>query len=146
MPHGRQQIREAAAAALTGLTTTGTRVYQSRVHPLADNKLPCLLVETNSEQITVESVHAPSMLQRELTLTVRAVAKVTGNLDDTLDTMVAEVETAIGNTTLGGKVKSLVLESIATEMSGESDRPVGVLTMNWRAVYFTVSNAPNTII
>jgi hypothetical protein len=47
--HVRQQIRERVATTLTGLTTTGSKVYQSRVYPLAANNLPGLLVFTNSE-------------------------------------------------------------------------------------------------
>jgi len=38
--HVRQQIRERLATDLTGLTTTGRRVYQSRVYSLEDGNLP----------------------------------------------------------------------------------------------------------
>lgn len=38
--HVRQQIREAVATTLTGLSTTSTRVFQSRLRPLVDADLP----------------------------------------------------------------------------------------------------------
>lgn len=146
MTHARQQIREAAATALTGLATTGSRVYQSRVHPLADSKLPCLLVSTDDEDVSRIDVHSPGINERSLDLVIRAVAKTKTNLDDTLDTMAAEVETALGNTTLSGKVKELYLTRISVAMTGEGETPVGELAMTWRAVYYTASNAPTAAI
>ena len=47
--HVRQQVREAVSTLLTGLTTTESRVYQSRITPLQANELPALLVATNGE-------------------------------------------------------------------------------------------------
>ena len=49
MAHYRQQIRERVATTLTGLTTTGSNVFQSRVYPIEENKLPCLLIYTKDE-------------------------------------------------------------------------------------------------
>lgn len=145
MSHVRQQIREAAATALTGLTTSGARVYQSRVHPLDADKLPCLLVNTDDETVESLQITAPSLLDRSLELTIRAVAKASSNLDDTLDTMVAEVETVLGNSTLGGKVKTLVLSGITVEIE-QLDKPVGIASMKFITTYMTVANAPSTAI
>jgi hypothetical protein len=55
--HARQQIREAAATVVSGLTTTGTRVYQSRMRPVADAGTPCLLVMTSDESIDPATVY-----------------------------------------------------------------------------------------
>lgn len=44
MPTARQQIREALETQLTGLTTTGARVYTSRVYPLNEDNLPALRI------------------------------------------------------------------------------------------------------
>ena len=40
MSHVRQQIREAFGTACTGLTTTGSNVFQSRSYPLETADLP----------------------------------------------------------------------------------------------------------
>lgn len=142
--HVRQQIREAAATAVTGLTTSGARVYQSRVYPLDDSKLPCLLVNTDDETVTDRTDNAPSVLSRSLTLIIKAVARQAADLDDKLDTMVKEVETALGDSVLGGLVKSLNLEGLEIEMSGETEKPSGIATMKFTATYFTVANTPTT--
>lgn len=138
--HHRQVIREAIATALTGLVTTGARVYQSRLHPLEPSKLPCLLVNTDSEDTETITMHPMPLLDRQLTITVRCIAKVSQNLDDVLDTMMAEVEQAIGGNTLNDAVKTLELKTINIEMESETDKPVGIATMSFLTSYMTAAN------
>lgn len=143
--HLRQQIREAIATTLTGLTTTGTRVYQSRLHTLADSNLPCLLVNTDSEEISALSVSEHPLLERSLTLRVRCVAKAVSNLDDTLDTMLKEVETAIGTAadiTFGGLVKSIAPQEIDIEMDDGVEKPVGIASLSYLVTYYTADGSP----
>lgn len=144
MPHVRQQIREAAIAILTGLTITGANVFASRKRPLGDSKLPCLLVFTDDESVSVTSIHAPSVLDRRLQLRVVGLARDTTDLDDTLDAIAAEVEIALGNTDLGGLVQSLVLSSINTDFDDSMDKPAGQIVLTFEANYFTAANAPAT--
>jgi len=49
MAHVRQSIRDNAVTAVTGLSTTGSNVFHSRVYPLGTNKLPALCVYSNAE-------------------------------------------------------------------------------------------------
>lgn len=144
MPHARRQIREAIATAVTGLTTTAARVHQSRVYPLRAADLPCLLIATNSEEVEPLTVHAPPLLDRRLTVTVRGVAVATADLDDTLDGIAAEVETVLGNTTLGGLAKGVLLTSIEVDLDDAIEKPVGIVTLSYRVDYLTAANAPNT--
>ena len=44
--HIRQQIRERAGTVLTGLTTTGTNVFETRIYPLSNTNLPALAIYT----------------------------------------------------------------------------------------------------
>ena len=51
--HVRKQIRDRLVTLLTGLATTGSRVYKSRVYNLAPTyELPCLLIYTLEEDVT----------------------------------------------------------------------------------------------
>lgn len=143
MSHVRQQIREALATAVTGLATTGSRVYQSRIYPLGDSKLPCLLVNTDSEDVEQMTIGPTPDMERTLDLMVRCVAKAVDNLDDMLDTMAAEVETVLGaGSVMPTLIKSIVLASIRIEMDDGKESPVGVATLNYRITYVTASNAP----
>jgi hypothetical protein len=51
MAHVRQSIRDNAVTAVTGLSTTGSNVFRSRVYPLGTNKLPALSIYTDSEVV-----------------------------------------------------------------------------------------------
>ena len=51
MAYIRQSIRDNAVTAITGLSTTGSNVFRSRVYPLGTNKLPALCVYTDSEVV-----------------------------------------------------------------------------------------------
>lgn len=144
MSHVRQQIREAAAAALTGLATTSTRVYQSRIHPLRDADLPCLLISTDEEDVDAENAVMGGELTRNLTLTIKGVAKANANLDDTLDGIAEQVEPMLNDASLGNLVKRCTLEKISVEMDDTLEKPVGIITLNYRTTYFTSPAAPGT--
>ena len=149
MSHIRQQLREAFAAQVTGLTTSGTDVFQSRIRNMAAADIPGLRVYSEQEQIEDDDVLAVPYLQRR-TITIRceAVAKATANLDDTLDTMCKEVEVAIAaNSTLGGLAKlHCSLLSTNIRMDGNSEVPAGMATMTWRVLAYTMSNAPDVAV
>jgi hypothetical protein len=145
--HLRRQIREAVATLLTGLTTTGNRVFKSRVQTLQDNQLPALVILTNEETVTQSSIHSNPLLDRQLSVQVIAKAKANTNLDDTLDQIIKEVEMAVfasnAANTLGGLVKGLVLDSIDITFNGEAETKVGEAVMAFTAVYFNQAATPD---
>lgn len=144
MAHMRTQIRQAVASALAGLPTSGARVFVNRVHELRAADLPCLMVQTGAEpQIDPFTVDGGA-LQRQLLLTVRAIAKAATALDDTLDQMLLEVEGAMALTTLGGLVKRVELKSVDSGLSDALDTPCGELTATWLVTYFTPTATPDT--
>ena len=94
--HLRRQIREAVATAISGLATTGARVFPSRVYPLeTEGDLPGLLVFTLAEASSRSTLPAPGLMQRTVRLQVVAVAEATADLDDALDQICKEVEIAL---------------------------------------------------
>ncbi len=143
--HMRQQIREAMATAVTSLTTTSTRVYQSSVYPLEDANLPGLLVYSDSETVSVLTMHGHPALERKVLLRVVGVAKAVADLDDTLDLIAKEVEIAAANavSALATLKTTLVFTGTQIEMQGTAERPVGTVTLNYEATYFTADNAPD---
>ena len=94
--HIRQQIRERVRTTLTGLTTTGSNVYQSRVYNLEDSKLPAIIIYTKSEDSELLEMGSSRTMQRNLSLVVEAYVKANSNYDDTIDTIAKEVEAAMG--------------------------------------------------
>lgn len=145
MPHHREAIRDAVVARVTNLTTTGTRVYRSRVFPIASHLLPALLVYCTDEVIEPETLPRPQKLRRTLTVVIEGYARATADLDETLDDIAAEVETAIGGgPTLGGACKTCQIRSTSIEMVDGGDQPLGTIRMEFAVEYRTAENAPST--
>lgn len=143
--HLRRQIRGAVTALLTGLPTTGSRVYASRVHPLNESELPALRVYTDEETATIAGMAgAGSLLERRLAVRVEAVVMAVSGFDDTADQISKEVESALAaDYSLGGLVKWMFLSRISQELSGEGDRPVALQVMTFEALYYAGANAPD---
>ena len=59
MAHIRKTIRENIGTALTGLSTTGTSVFESRTFPLNFSALPALLIYTKDEEVIEFSLKTP---------------------------------------------------------------------------------------
>jgi len=135
MAHARQTIREAAATLLTGLTSTGSRVFQSRMVPQS-TALPCLLVTTNDEEITPGTIG--TLLDRQLDLVITGVAKASG-ADDNLDTIAAEVETAMSTFTYRNQ-----LARIEVDFDEALEKPAGRIVLTFRVNYLTAAGSPGT--
>lgn len=145
MAHLRKQIREAIAAAVTGLTTTSTRVYQSRVYAIDSANLPCLAVYTTSEVSDIDSINTPRGLMRTCSINVEGRCRAPSDIDDTMDAICKEVEVALGTSTLSGLVQDLRLASTTLDLARDAEKPTGIVTMTWIAEYRTSENDPETL-
>ncbi len=145
--HVRQQIRERIATTITGLTTTGSNVYQSRVYPLDSVSLPALLVYTLSEGSEVDTMGTSLGLNRTLSVAIEGYVKVNTDFDDVVDDICKEVEAALGaDRALNNLAKSQNITSTEIQFNGEGDQPVGVVTMTYTVVYRTTTTAPDIAI
>jgi hypothetical protein len=135
MAHARQTIREAAATLLTNLTTTGSRVFQSRMVP--QESLPCLLITTNDEEIVPGTIG--NIIERHLDLVVTGCAKAASNVDDTLDTIAAEVETAMAGFSYRNE-----LTRLEVDFDEAVEKPAGRIVLTFRITYLTAAGSPGT--
>jgi hypothetical protein len=145
--HIRQQIRERIATTLTGLTTTGSNVYQSRIYPMQDSNIPGLLVYSTSEDSDIDVMGSTGTLNRLLNVSVEGYVKSTSEFDDKIDDICKEVETAMaGDQTINGLAKNSFLSSTEINYSGEGEQPIGVVTLNYVVQYRTATNAPDVAV
>ena len=145
MAHVRQQIREQVGTTLTGLTTTGSNVFQSRVYPLENTNLPCLLIYTKTESSEPVDIGTNRPMQRELSLAVECYVKATSNFDDTIDTIAEEVEKAISaDPTLSSKAKDTYLASTDIDFTAEGEKPLAFMTLTFNVEYYTQEQNPDT--
>ena len=146
MAHLRQSIRERIATDVSGLSTTGSNVFQSRVYPVEDGSLPCLLVYTTSEESEVDTMESPRQMKRLLNVIVQGVVGAT-TPDDTLDTISKEVEVAIaGDVTINSLAKNSFLSSTEIEYNAEGAKPIGIVRLNYVVEYRNLDNAPESAI
>jgi len=143
--HLHKQIRAAVVTKLTGLTTSGSRVYANRLAPLPDTTLPSLTITLDDETSEGLTVHQPQAQERTLTLSVSAMAKASAGLDDTLDLMSKEVEIALSS---GITIGSVHLDALYTGMQFDDeqlDKPVGIKRMTFSILFTAMNNAPDAL-
>lgn len=143
MAHVRKSIRDAHVVAVTGLTTTGARVYPGRVYPLQAAELPALLVYTDAEDVQTDQLGVNRTLEREVDIVIEACFKDTVSLDDKGDVILTEVETALGTpgVNLGG-AKRTQLSRIEFERDAQGEKPAARMKMVFKALYYTARGAP----
>jgi hypothetical protein len=145
--HVRQQIREKFGTTLTGLTTTGSNVFESRVYPLENASLPALIIYTKSETSEPIVIGTQRLMSRELSVVIEGYAKATSNFDDTIDTISKEVEAAIAaDRTLDGLAKDTYLESTEIEFNSEGEKPLGYVSLTFLTNYYVKENAPDVAV
>ena len=142
--HLRRQIRERVATMLTGLSTTGSNVFQSHVYPLENADLPALCIYTQDEEIEVGAMGDPRVCHSTMTLIVDGYAQTSSNLDDQLDQIGKEVQVAMaGDVDINNLVKDSYLSSVDISYSGEGTSPIGIIRHNYSVLYRYAENAPD---
>lgn len=139
----RRQIRDAAAAALLGLVSTGANVFKSRSAPTGDGKLPALLIYTRNERSQFDGMGEPTVrpLHREVRLWVVAVVRSVDEPDDLLDQICAEAEAALmASVPVAALLENLELVSTEFDVPTEgADKQLGRAGMTWRGTYRTAA-------
>ena len=145
--HVRQQIREYFGTTLTGLITTGSNVYESRVYTLQESTLPSLVIYTKAESSEPIVIGTDRVMSRELSVVVEGYCKATSNFDDTIDTISKEVEEAIAaDRTLDGLAKDCYLESTEIEFNGEGEKPLGYVSLTFLTNYYVQETNPDVAV
>ena len=130
----RETILAAIRTALIGTIGVSTRIYRSRVEPLARGELPAIVVEPvsdNAEQNT-------SLPTLDWTLTVRIAVIVRGDVPDqvadaTVESLHAKV---MADLTLGGNAYDVQPVSVSFDLV-EADQPSGVISCDYAVRYRT---------
>ena len=145
--HIRQQIRERAGTVLTGLTTTGSNVFETRVYPLENTNLPALVIYTKNETSEPLVISTNRVMSRELELIVEVYVKQTSNFDDEVDKICKEVEVAISaDTTLNGLAKDCFLQSTEIEYNTEGEQPLSYAVLTFLTNYYVQETAPDVAV
>lgn len=130
----REQILTAIRTALTGTAGVGTRIYRSRVEPMARAETPAIIVEPVTDT-PVQNTALPTL---DWTLTVRVVVLVRSNTpDQTADATIESLHTKLmADLTLGGL--AIDIQPDTTEFNfQEADIPAGIIFCTYLVRYRT---------
>lgn len=145
MSHVRKLIRDEVVTTLTGLATTGSNIYRSRVYPLAANKLPGITIYTKSDASEYATNVRPRTILRTLTIVVEAYVQALSDYDSQLDTIAVEIEEALAaDVTRGGYAKDTRIVAFDAEYSGDGDLPVASAVFTIEVLYSTLENDSET--
>ena len=135
----RARIRHAVKAALFNTTEAGERVAATRYVSWRPHQLPALAIYTLEEDIDPSSEDmAPRDLIRDLSLVIEAWAKPGEGVDDAMDLLSSQIESALhADPTFGGLVKDSILDSTTMDVSVGGDMTVGLVRLFYRVTYVT---------
>lgn len=147
MAHIRKLIRDNIETTLTGLTTTGSNVFVSRVYPITGSNLPGIIVYTDNEEVEYLTITRPRTLMRTVTFSVEAYVKGVSGYDDSVDVVCSEIEQALyTDLTRGGNAKDTIIGSMEVQYQGEAEQPVALATMQVIVEYVTLEGAPEVAV
>lgn len=132
----RETILAAIRTALTDTTGVSTRIYRSRVEPLARGESPAIVVEPVSDTAE-QNTSLPTL---DWSLTVRVAVIVRGDIPDQLaDPIVESLHSKImADLTLGGVAMDIRPVSVNFDLV-EADQPAGVISCDYLIRYRTAN-------
>jgi hypothetical protein len=130
----REQVLAAIRTALTGTTGVSTRIYRSRVEPLARGETPAIVVEPISDTAQ-QNTSLPTL---DWSLTVRVAVIVRGNMPDQVaDPIVQDMHAKLmADLTLGGYAIDIQPQGVTFDLA-EADHPSGVIACDYVVRYRT---------
>ena len=130
----REQVLAAIRTALTGTTGVSTRIYRSRVEPLARGETPAIVVEPISDTAQ-QNTSLPTL---DWSLTVRVAVIVRGNIPDQVaDPIVQDMHANLmADLTLGGYAIDIQPPGVTFDLA-EADQPSGVIACDYVVRYRT---------
>jgi hypothetical protein len=130
----RETILAAVRTALTNTTGVSTRIYRSRVEPMARAESPAIVVEPVSDTAE-QNTSLPTL---DWSLTVRVAVIVRGAIPDQVaDPIIESLHSKLmADLTLGGYAIDIQPQSVNFEMV-EADQPAGVISCDYLIRYRT---------
>jgi len=130
----RETILAAVRTALTGTTGVGTRIYRSRVEPLARGETPAIVVEPVQDQADQNT----SLPRLDWSMTVRVAIIVRGAIPDQVaDPILQDMHSKLmADLTLGGYAIDIQPQTVTFDLS-EADQPSGVIACDYLIRYRT---------
>ena len=152
MSHPRTAIRQALVDRLKTkvddiyLTDAFDRIYDSRSKPLFDQFLPAILIYTRHENVLEEKFTTDGFgaTKRELDIAFEAVLLGNEQLDDALDNIAAQIESAFDGWEMPTrKADVMKLKSTEIDISIDGSKIYGAVRLTYTITYYTAGTEPD---
>jgi hypothetical protein len=144
--HVREQIAVAALAAVTGLATTGARVFRDRdtdERPLQTGEVPGLTVTDDGDPSEIVSLGQGRILERRMRVAFTAHVKASSGYSAQLNQILKEIEVSIAAAALGGAKYAFLADVAPREVSEGAETPTVRQSFSFEFFYLTAHNAPD---
>lgn len=143
--HKRQIIREAVANRLKEAKTgAGNHIYTSRSKPLFNSDLPAILIYTNDESIKAERFETDGFgeLERDLTIFIEAVDIGREDLDNKLDALAFQIESALDGWTVPNHNTAIFrFKGTDSDIAIEGKSIYGAVRLTYSVIYTTKTHS-----
>jgi hypothetical protein len=141
MTHPRTLIRKALVERLIDATSAEDRVYSGRLMPIEEPYLPAIVVHTREpEEITSRSASGWNGFERRRCIvTVVCVAQSYDDIDEDLDAMAGEVETALQSFTIPGfeSAELNLADTRSDDPEFDGSLTTGATRLRYECIYMT---------
>jgi hypothetical protein len=135
--HKRRTIREAIKTALSGNTSAGARVFETRTDSWMKGELPAIAVYTASESVDIHD-QAPRVITRTLRVELQACVRAHPDTDDAIDGLLEEIENAmLADRFFGGVCEDSHLTEVETGILEDGGKSIGWVRASYDVVYHT---------
>ena len=141
--HVRRQIREAAKLALTGLPSTGARVFSGDPFAKSTDDGAFLVVAAPEEVRDDDLSDIGRISGRRMTLLIIGEAEAL-DIEDVLDAIALEVEAALEGQTFGGLAKTTIFMRAGKDVSDIGKQRSGQVRIEFAVPYRVRSGQPDT--
>jgi hypothetical protein len=135
------QVVDTLAARLVPMPATGGRVHTSRTWPLTDADLPAWRIAALTEEVQGAAFDGSN--EHALVVQASAVARVTADLDDQLNTLAAA---GLALLFAPPAPYGLQLDRIQRDMPGDDEASAGAVRLLLRAKFFVHPAQPETLL
>lgn len=150
--HVNEQIRAEFETRILGVSAIGS-AHTNRGPNLTDADLPAAIIQTPSDEVSIQSKPTSTTRQlerREIEVVVVVVADGDSEtLDDDLDDLRASIEVAVGaDDDLGGIAHEVIHNGIELDMGTDDEgaRWYAFLSLMWNVEVWTYKGDPETAI
>lgn len=147
MTHARTQIVSAIAEMLNGLETTQNRVNKTKVYSRDENELPSISIFFDGEVSQPATLKGGiRMYRRVATINIVGHAFAYDDVETLLDTIAAEVETAMSQDIVINSRQIPATLTGTTITTASTEQQIGEIALVYQVMYATSEDSPTIIL